>query len=171
MNGATDLAITVGLGPGSTKADMKTVTWKGVENQVAALAAGKPTGMSISDLRVVHCSSMGTTNPKPPAYEGGEDLFYKLQAEAFLMSSGVGFTVIKPCGLADHPAGQNKLTSGHDDTNLGILFHSVSRGDVAAVMTEALKERVTGLRVDLCSRPGEATPPKTLLQGAGWPWE
>merc|ERR1711871_315886 len=160
MTGATDLAICVGLGMGATKDDMKNVDWKGVENQVAALASGRPTGTAVGDLRVALISSMGTTNPKPPSYEGGEDLFYKLQAEAFLMSAGVGFFIIKPCGLADGPAGKHELTVGHDDTNLGILFHSIDRADVAAVMVEALVERSTGLRMDICSRPGKATDPK-----------
>ena len=34
--------------------------------------------------------------------------------------------------------GHTELTVGHDDTNLGILYHSVSRGDVAALMAEVL---------------------------------
>jgi len=172
MAGATDLAIAVGLGPGATTSDMEKVEWKGVEMQVTALAQGRPSGMAVADLRVALISSMGTTNPKPPAYEGGEDLFYKLQAEAFLMSAGVGFAIVKPCGLGEGPAGQHELTTGHDDTKgLGILYHSIDRADVAAVMVQALLDRTTGLRMDLCSRPGKAPDLKTLLASAGWPWQ
>ena len=42
---------------------------------------------------------------KPP-FEGGKVLFWKLNAEAFLMSSGVPAVVVKPCGLTD---GANRL--------------------------------------------------------------
>ena len=93
---------------------MKSVEFKGVENQVAALAT-KNVPSSPHGLRVVFCSSMGTTSPNPPPFEGGPVLFWKLNAEAFLASSGIGSAIVKPCGLKDGAGGKSALGTGHDD--------------------------------------------------------
>ena len=62
---------------------------------------------------------MDTTLDPSPVWSG-KALFYKLQAEAFLQSAGVGFSIVKPCGLADNmPGGTQKLEVGHDDTLMG----------------------------------------------------
>jgi|AntAceMinimDraft_5_1070358.scaffolds.fasta_scaffold111426_2 hypothetical protein len=58
---------------------------------------------------------MGTTDPNPKPFAGGPDLFWKLQAEAFLATSGLPFAVVKPCGLADGALGASRLVAGHDD--------------------------------------------------------
>jgi hypothetical protein len=42
---------------------------------------------------------METTNPKPAPYMGGEVLFWKLNAEAFVAAHAVGSTIVKPCGI------------------------------------------------------------------------
>jgi len=174
MTGADSVAIAVGLSGKNVSTDiMKAVEWKGVENQVAALV-GANTGKKASDFFVAFISSMGTTDPKPAAYEGGPDLFWKLQAESFLQSSGVGFTIIKPCGLVEGAAQTKKLLVGHDDTVLGPVYHSIPRADVANVMVAATMDREgsSGLRVDLCSKPGPKTTDYTaLLKAARWSWE
>ena len=89
-----------------------------VQNTVAALAS-QPNA-DLSRMRVVFCSSMGTTqhDPPPPPREGGSLLFWKLQAEAFLLASGISSAVIKPCGLVNTPGGERTLLVGHDDTLL-----------------------------------------------------
>ena len=169
MSGATDLAIAVGFDGKDAKLE-KGIEWTGLENQVAALTRSSP--VNVTQMRVALISSMGTTKKNPPKYEGGTDLFWKLQGEAFLMSSGVGFTIIKPCGLSDKSASSSTLTVGHDDSLLGILFHSVSRGDVARLLVEALMTRSSGLRIDLCSRPGKAQSDLSgVLKSARWPWQ
>lgn len=130
-------------------------------------ATGKPG-------HVVLCSSMGTTHPDTflDKLGNGSILFYKLNFEAVLASSGLPFTIVKPCGLADTPAGKSELVVGHEDDLKGVS--SVSRSDVATVMAEALlqPEASNGLRFDLCARPG---PPTTdfarLFAGARYPWQ
>jgi len=67
---------------------MRAVEFDGVEHQVAALA--QQNARALPSLRVVLCSSMGTTDPKPAPFKGGSVLFWKLNAEAFLMGSGLG---------------------------------------------------------------------------------
>merc|ERR1711865_1050367 len=169
--GVTDLAIAVGLGGNATVATMQAVEWRGVQNQVEQLAHGAMNaGIPLDTLHVSLISSMGTTDPNPPAYEGGVDLFWKLQAEAFLQSSGVSFTIIKPCGLSDGPAQNMTLVVGHDDAIFG--KYAISRSDVAQVMISSVVERANGVRTDICARPGE--PPasmKQLLESARWSWQ
>jgi len=168
MQGVDTLAIAIGVGGGVSQAVMKAVEFTGVENQVRALASQN---VSSESLRVVFCSSMGTTNPNPPPFEGGPILFWKLNAEAFLAASGIGATTVKPCGLSDDPAGTHRLAVSHDDKlpGLGVL---VPRADVAAVMVEAVVQRSQGLRFLLCTARG---PPMTdlsaLLDEARWPWQ
>lgn len=154
-----------GFGPGNAS---RAVEFDGVENTVAAFAL--PNANS-ADLRVVLCSSMGTTQPSPKPMEGGDILFWKLNAEAFLGASGIGTTVVKPCGLIDGPRGSNALLVGHDDTLLSTRPPTVSRADVAAVMAEAIVERASGLRFDLCSKAGPPTKDlKGLLATARYAW-
>ena len=97
-------------------------------------------------------------------------MFWKLNAEAFLGSSGIPNAIVKPCGLdATYGRGGKQLLVGHDDQ----LPHmgEISREDTAAVMLEAVASRASDLRFDLCVGDG---PPTTdlaaLLEGARWPW-
>jgi len=124
---------------------------------------------------VVLCSSMGTTEPDSflDKLGNGHIGFFKLNEESFLMSSGVPYTIVKPCGLTDGPALQNELVVGHDD-DMQLKPPMVSRADVARVMVEALLKpsEAAGLRFDLCSRTG--TPTKdlsTVFAAARYPWQ
>ena len=90
---------------------------------------------------------MDTTLDPQPVW-AGKALFYKLQAEAFLQSAGVGFSIIKPCSLSDSPGGEQKLQVGHDDSLMG--GQPVSRADVADIMVTAISLRAPGLRFDVC---------------------
>merc|ERR1711988_1378290 len=122
---------------------------------------------------------MGDPDPQP--FMGGSVLFYKLQAEAFAMSSGVPFTIVKPCGLVDTDAAQVQLNVGHDDylrsreAHKQFGFGTVARADVARVMVQALTTRHAGLRFDLCGTTRNGTTPTTyddldaLLDDAQWP--
>jgi nucleoside-diphosphate-sugar epimerase len=107
--------------------------------------------------RIVMCSSMGTTEPDSflEKLGNGHIGFFKLNAEAFIMDSGMPFTIVKPCGLTNDPASKRELLVGHDD-GLKVDPPLVPRADVARVMGEALvhPEEAAGLRFDLCSRPG-----------------
>lgn len=118
MTGVDTLAIAAAVGGAVSAKVMREVEFDGVENQVSVLAQqhrANHANANTSALRVILCSSMGTTNPNPPPFEGGKVLFWKLNAEAFLMSSGIGATVVKPCGLSDGPAGHKALDVLHDE--------------------------------------------------------
>merc|ERR1712224_833755 len=102
--------------------------------------------------------------------------FYKLNLEAELMSSGLPYTIIKPCGLVDDaPEQHEELVVGHDD-NETWPKPIIARADVARVIVASLESPTvsSGLRFDLCSKAGPATPDSALpalLKAAQYPWE
>lgn len=124
---------------------------------------------------VVLCSSMGTTDPESflEKLGNGHIGFYKLNEEAFLMSSGMPFTIVKPCGLSNDEGGKRELRVGHDDD-----MHEhpaiIPRADVATVMVEALLKpsEAENLRFDLCSRAGTPTTDiGKVFEDARYPWQ
>lgn len=172
LAGVTRLAIAVGAPGDSTSDEQASIEWRGVQNQVAAMAlqADRP----LAELRVALISSMGTTDPDPQPYMGGADLFWKLQAEAFLGTCGVPSYIVKPCGLSDDPGSARTLLVGHDDDILDTRPPTVPRADVARTMVHALTAPqcvAAGLRLDLCSTKGEATEDlDALFQAGRWSW-
>merc|ERR1712232_954753 len=91
----------------------------------------------------------------------------------YLMSSGLPFSIIKPCGLSDDEAGKRELRVGHDD-EMHETPPMIPRADVARVMVEALLQpkEATGLRFDLCSRAGTPTTDiSTVFSAARYPWQ
>jgi hypothetical protein len=114
----------------------------------------------------------------------GDILHWKLNAEAFLATSSISTTIVKPCGLPQNMAGKNStlLVGHHGSITEGSDYHTVSREDVASVMAEAvaLSHRqsstecpaVQNLRFDLCSRPGPPTTDlNSLIESAKWEWD
>eukprot|EP00746_Dinoflagellata_sp_MGD_P114937 gnl/MRDRNA2_/MRDRNA2_51225_c0_seq1.p1 gnl/MRDRNA2_/MRDRNA2_51225_c0~~gnl/MRDRNA2_/MRDRNA2_51225_c0_seq1.p1 ORF type:complete len:277 (-),score=57.28 gnl/MRDRNA2_/MRDRNA2_51225_c0_seq1:193-1023(-) len=147
------------------------VDWKGGKSQVEAFAEqAKGKG------EVAMISSMGTTEPDGflEKLDNGHIGFYKLNLESFLMSSGLKYTIVKPCGL-DGAGNDKTLVVGHDD-ELHETPPTVARVDVARVVIAALQHQdvAAGLRFDLCSKAGPATPDSALmkvLQDAKYSWE
>ena len=175
MEGVGTVLCAVGAGEGMNATQQEDIEFTGVVNQVAALTKANPAAKP-AELKFVLCSSMGTTNPKPAPYEGGPVLFWKLNAEAFLSTSGLTSVVVKPGGLMDGPANNMTLVWGHHDELFATVNPPViNRADVAAVMVTAALSAQAGdapLRFDLVSKPGP--PPKSLqalLKAARWPWQ
>ena len=101
---------------------------------------------------------------------GGADLFWKLQGEVALLSSGLGtVVVIKPCGLVD--SGEGTMVTGHDDA-LAVAM-PVSRANVAAVAAEAIVDVALPpvLRFDLCMKKGPVNAPSDVLEQARFQWQ
>jgi nucleoside-diphosphate-sugar epimerase len=145
------------------------IDFKGSQNQVAALIKGaggiKP---------VILISSEGTTKPDGPLdmMGNGHIDFFKLNAEAFLMSSGVPFTIVAPCGLGNDPGTATTLYVAHDDGAPG----TVPRADVARVVVAAAQspQKAKNLRFDLCSTDGKPTMDTdipALFKAARYPWQ
>ena len=175
--GARSVAIAVGSPYNSSTEETKAIEYVGVQKQVAALAqpANLATVGGPANLRVVLCSSMGTLDPTPPSHEGGFQLFWKLNAEAFIGASGLSYAVVKPCGLMS-VAGNGQLLVGHDDTLLSTAPPVIARDDVARVMQAALAfvpaAAPAALRFDLCSKHGEPTTDlQALLRQSLYSWQ
>jgi len=170
--GVDVLAIAVGSPPGVSKSELRDIEFGGVENQLTALM--NRSANNSATPRVVFCSSAQTTNPNPPAFEGGVSLFWKLNAEAFIGSTGVGSTIVKPCGLDDKPPSEHRLVTAHDDKLPfpGAMI-SVSRNDVARVMVESIARAAINLRFDLCAGVGgkPTLDANEVLLNARWPWQ
>jgi uncharacterized protein YbjT (DUF2867 family) len=147
------------------------VDFKGGKAQIEAFAENRNghTGP------VVLCSSMGTTQPDGflETLGNGHIGFFKLNEEADLMSSGLPFTIVKPCGLSDDAGKQRELVVGHDD-EMHEVPPMIPRADVARVMVEALlkPEEASGLRFDLCSKKGTPTIAlDKVFKDAKYPWQ
>jgi len=171
--GVRAVAICVGVKGNESSELIEAVEFEGVQNTLVALAQpSNVAAVGLGGLRLVLLSSMGTTQPDPSPAEGAPVLFYKLQAEAFVSSSGVPFAIIKPCGLTRQQGGASTLLVGHDDTLLATRPPLVSRADVAQVMQAALTYDTPALRMDLCSTRGPPPPNvRAVLDSARYPWQ
>ena len=90
------------------------------------------------------------------------------------MSSGLPFTIIKPCGLTDDPPAQSKLETFHDDEKTS-GHGAIARADIARLVEAAIRngKEANGLRFDFCSTTGPPTPDSGLvdvLRSARHPW-
>ena len=149
------------------------IDWKGTRSQATLLARLNPT----RPRHVLQISAAMTTTPDNflDKLGGGWDVFYKLVAEADVMSLNVPFTIVKPTGLTDTPGGKHKLVTGHDGEGFSLITdHSISRADVAAVLVAAITSPAlsANLRFDLSSSPLRVpTAPKQVLIDAAFPWQ
>lgn len=170
FEGIDTLAIAVGVYGNEPKKVVEAVEWLGVKNQLRAFLRDGAKGK-----RVALVSTMGTT--EPPADNSNDVMFYKLNAEAFIESSGVPYSIIKPCGLNEEAAGNRTLMVGHDDSESWFSqgFYMIPRADVASVVAASLTEPVSdALRFDLCAKKPGSGPPmpaQQLLKAALMPWQ
>jgi uncharacterized protein YbjT (DUF2867 family) len=145
------------------------IDWLGQKNQVKALIKGaggvKP---------VILVTTEGSTIPDSPLdmMGNGHVVFYKLNSEAFVMATGVPFTIIAPCGLTTDPGTKTTLLVGHDDS----LSGDIARADLARVVAAAAQSPQTAanIRFDLCSKKGDPTLDAdipALIKAAKYPWQ
>ena len=135
----------------------KEVDYQGQINQIeAAKAAGVK--------HIVLVGSMGGTNEQHPLNRmaNGNILIWKRKAEAYLIDSGLDYTIIRAGGLQDQPGGQRELIVGKDDELLANppdgIPTSIPRADVAEVVVQALRSPAARNKAfDVISKP-EGTP-------------
>jgi len=157
-------------------ASPKDIDWLGSKTQVQAFASA---GGNLSKKHILYASSLLTYSPDNflDKLIGGHGTFYHLNAETYIMGSGIPFTITKACGLSDGAAGEKKIVVGHDGEGFSLVFnHMVARDDVAHVLVEAIRNPAVsaGLRFDICSH-GLATPTTDIvndvLKPARFPWQ
>lgn len=105
------------------------VDYEGVRNLAAAAE-------SAGVVRFVLVSSMAVTQPNHPLNNFGQVLTWKLKGEDAVRGSGLDYTIVRPGGLTDEPAGRKALRFDQGDRMMGL----VSRGDVARVCIALLAE-------------------------------
>eukprot|EP00931_Biecheleriopsis_adriatica_P079172 TRINITY_DN52580_c0_g1_i1.p1 TRINITY_DN52580_c0_g1~~TRINITY_DN52580_c0_g1_i1.p1 ORF type:complete len:284 (-),score=56.99 TRINITY_DN52580_c0_g1_i1:42-893(-) len=160
-------------------ADPKTMAWQSVKSQISVFALSA--GSAITARHVILLSNDLTTVPDNflDKIDNSQSCFYALNGEAFAMSSGIPFTIIKPNGLNDGPAGKKELLVAHDDQGWSPLNPNtafISRGDVARLLTYAAMnpERTKGLRFDVTSKQAFGTPTadvSKVFEAARLPWQ
>lgn len=86
--------------------------------------------------RFVLVSSLGVTRPErfPQLEQMGSLLTYKLLGENALRASGCPFTIIRPGGFNDGPAGCSRIVLDQGDRLVG----TIRRADVAELCAEAI---------------------------------
>jgi uncharacterized protein YbjT (DUF2867 family) len=133
------------------------VDYQGQVNQIdVARAAGVK--------HIVLVGSMGGTNEQHPLNRmaNGNILIWKRKAEAYLINSGMDYTIIRAGGLQDQPGDKRELIVGKDDELLvnppdGIPT-SIPRADVAELVIQALRSPAARHKAfDVISKP-EGTP-------------
>jgi NAD(P)H-binding len=169
--------------PPPTTREIEAIEYIGIQNAVRSLATAphrqRQHQVRLKDRRVVLCSSRGTTTP-PSSYSSknnkmfGDILFYKLNAESFLGSIGMGVTsIVKPCGLSNDDGNNRTLLALHDDAPTPTGSQMIPRADVARVMAHLVMfPPRQNLRFDLCSIDGPTTVNlNKLVESAKWDWE
>ena len=115
------------------------VDYQGQKNQIdAAKAAGVE--------QIVLVGSMGGTNEHHPLNKmgNGNILIWKRKAEAYLVDSGIDYTIIRAGSLLNEPGGVRELLVGDNDELLNNpsdgIATSIPRGDVAETVVQALQQ-------------------------------
>ena len=109
------------------------VDYEGVRNLVDAAKAAKV-------RQFVLVSSRGVTQADHPLNRiFGNVLIWKLKGEDHLRASGLAYTVVRPGGLLNEPAGEGDIVFEQGDRKFGGSALSIPREDVAVVCVQALK--------------------------------
>lgn len=148
----------------------KDINWMGCRELTSAFAKA-------GGRQVVHMSTMSTTKPDNFLDKLGHGWvsFYSLNYEAYLMATGLNFTIVKPCGLGDSKGGKREFLVGHDDDMNLIVNHMIDRADVARVLAAAVEVPglAANLRFDLCTKAFSkpTVSPQQVFQHAMRPWD
>lgn len=109
------------------------VDYEGVRNLVDA---AKKAGVK----QFVLVSSRGVTHEGHPLNRMfGNVLVWKLKGEDYLRASGLPYTIVRPGGLLNEPAGKSDIAFEQGDRKFTGTALSIPREDVAIVCVEALR--------------------------------
>ncbi|MCK6370069.1 MAG: SDR family oxidoreductase [Gammaproteobacteria bacterium] len=109
------------------------VDFEGVRNLVDAARAAKV-------QQFVLVSSRGVTQADHPLNRMfGDVLVWKLKGEDHLRASGLAYTIVRPGGLLNEPAGKGDIVFEQGDRRFGGSTLAIPRADVAIVCVQALR--------------------------------
>jgi uncharacterized protein YbjT (DUF2867 family) len=132
MAGVTAVISVVGSREISGPNSAEFVDYQGVANLVdAAKAAGAK--------HFVLLTAIGVTDPAHPFNKATKGaLEWRFKGEEHLRNSGLSYTIVRPAGLVNRPAGEQGLLIEQGDNWKPLLRSTLSRDDLARVLVECL---------------------------------
>ena len=110
------------------------VDYGGVRNLVNAAVREKV-------QQFVLLTAIGVTDPTHPFNKATKGaLGWRFKGEEYLRASGLTYTIVRPGGLVNEPAGQKGLRFEQGDTWRPLLRSTLSRDDLALVLIESLRQ-------------------------------
>ena len=110
------------------------VDYGGVRNLVDAAVREKV-------QQFVLLTAIGVTDPAHPFNKATKGaLGWRFKGEEYLRASGLTYTIVRPGGLVNDPAGQKGLRLEQGDVWRPLLRSTLSRDDLALVLIEALRQ-------------------------------
>lgn len=86
-------------------------------------------------------TAIGVTDPAHPFNKATRGaLGWRFKGEEYLRASGLSYTIVRPGGLVNEPAGQKGLRLEQGDNWRPLLRSTLSRDDLALVLIEALRQ-------------------------------
>lgn len=133
MSGATAVISSIGARGKEGPDRPEMIDYQGVRNLVDAAKAARV-------QQFVLVSSRGVTHEGHPLNRMfGDVLVWKLRGEDYLRASGLPYTVVRPGGLLNEPAGKGDIAFEQGDRKFGGTALSIPREDVAIVCVKALE--------------------------------
>jgi uncharacterized protein YbjT (DUF2867 family) len=110
------------------------VDYGGVRNLVDAAVAAKVN-------HFVLLTAIGVTDPSHPFNKATKGaLGWRFKGEEYLRGSGLAYTIVRPGGLVNEPAGQKGLRFEQGDHWRPLVRSTLSRDDLALVLIDSLRQ-------------------------------
>jgi uncharacterized protein YbjT (DUF2867 family) len=110
------------------------VDYGGIRNLVDAAVRDKVE-------QFVLLTAIGVTDPEHPFNKATKGaLTWRFKGEEYLRASGLTYTIVRPGGLVNEPAGQKGLRLEQGDAWRPLLRSTLSRDDLALVLIEVLRQ-------------------------------
>jgi uncharacterized protein YbjT (DUF2867 family) len=85
-------------------------------------------------------TAIGVTDPNHPFNKASRGaLQWRFRGEEYLRASGVPYTIVRPAGLVNEPAGQKGVRFEQGDHWKPLVKSTISRDDLALVLIEAAR--------------------------------
>lgn len=133
MRGVTQLISVIGANQISGPNSAEFVDYGGVKNLVDAAVAAQV-------RQFVLLTAIGVTDSAHPFNKATKGaLGWRLKGEEYLRASGLSYTIVRPGGLVNTPAGEQGLRFAQGDQWRPLLRSTLSRDDLALVLIESLR--------------------------------
>lgn len=134
MHGVTGVISVIGANQVGGDNSAEFVDYGGVKNLVDAAVREKVD-------RFVLLTAIGVTDPAHPFNKATKGaLGWRFKGEEYLRASGLAYTIVRPGGLVNEPAGQKGLRLEQGDHWRPLLRSTLSRDDLALVLIESLRQ-------------------------------